>query len=302
MSKRRKGHQSVHHQVPTLRQLAQHAVHTASGRPVIRPRHWPNVQPRTMDTTMSEATSNKRKREGAEQVGQGLEVTVPRNVPHLYNNTYTVRLTYADNFRHDIAQNGSASAAQTFRMNSIYDPDITGTGHQPILRDLWASQYDYYAVLLCDYKIRMYNAHGESVTFTAVGTNAQKIGAVNVSLLKCTTNAADYSASGLIHPIAEQKNVETRFLVPEDYTEFSGSLTQGDFMVDAKDADSDPTWTAVGSNPAIARSFGYVISPAQWAGLTGVSEVPYSSIQVQVIIDYTVQFTQMNQSLRAISS
>ena len=251
---------------------------------------------------MSDATSNKRKREGAEQVGQGLEVTVPRNVPHLYNNTYTVRLTYADNFRHDIAQNGSASASQTFRMNSIYDPDITGTGHQPILRDLWASQYDYYAVLLCDYKIRMYNAHSEAVTFTAAGTNAQKIGCVNVSLLKCTTNASDYSASGLVYPMAEQKNVETRFLIPDDYTEFSGSLTQGDFMLDAKDADSDPTWTAVGSNPTIARSFGYVISPAQWAGITGVSETPYSSIQVQVIIDYTVQFTQMNQSLRAISS
>lgn len=259
------------------------------------------------DTVMSEARSagtqtNKRKREGAEQVGQGLEVTVPRNVPHLYNNTYTVRLTYADNYRHDIAQNGSASASQTFRMNSIYDPDITGTGHQPILRDLWASQYDYYAVLQCDYKIRMYNAHGEAVTFTAVGTNAQKIGCVNVSLLKCTTNAADYSASGLVYPIAEQKNVETRFLIPEDYTEFSGSLTQGDFMVDAKDADSDPTWTAVGSNPTIARSFGYVISPAQYTGLTGVNETPYSSIQVQVIIDYIVQFTQMNQSLRAIAS
>lgn len=261
------------------------------------------------DTVMSEARSvgtqtNKRSRlaDAAEQVGQGLLVTVPRNVPHLFNNTYTVKLSYADNFRHDIAQNGSASASQTFRMNSIFDPDITGTGHQPLLRDLWASQYDYYTVLECEYKIRMYNAHGDSVTYTAVGTSAQKIGAVNVTMLLQTTNASDYSANGSVYPIAEQKNTVTRFLVPEDFTEFSGTLTQGDFMVDAKDADSDPTWTAVGSNPSIARSFGYVISPAQWTGLVGVNELAYSAIQVQVLIDYTVQFTQLTQALRVAPS
>lgn len=263
-----------------------------------------------MDTPMSESrstgtqTSNKRARlaDAAEQVGQGLQVTVPRNVPHLFNNTYTVKLSYADNYRHDIAQNGGASAVQTFRMNSIFDPDITGTGHQPLLRDLWASQYDYYAVLECEYKIRMYNAHGDSVTYTAVGTSAQKIGAVNVSLLKMTTNSSDYSANGLVYPIAEQKNVETRFLIPEDFTEFSGTLTQGDFILDAKDSDSDPTWTAVGSNPSIARSFGYVISPAQYTALVGVNELAYSAIQVQVLIDYTVQFTQLTQALRVAAS
>lgn len=258
---------------------------------------------------MSESRStgtqtNKRSRlaDAAEQVGQGLAVTIPKSVPHLWNNTYTVRLTYADNYRHDVAISGAASAVQTFRMNSIFDPDITGTGHQPLLRDLWASQYDYYAVLQCDYKIRMYNAFSDSVTFTAVGTSAQKVGSLNVSLLKQTTNASDYTSNGLVYPIAEQKNVETRFLIPDDATEFVGSLTQGDFILDAKDSDSDPTWTAVGSNPTIARSFGYVITPAQWTGLVGVSETPYASVQVQVIIDYTVQFTQMNQTLRVAAS
>lgn len=259
-----------------------------------------------MDTPMSESrstgtqTSNKRARlaDAAEQVGAGAQIVVPRSVPHLFNDKFTVRLSYADNYRHDIAQNGSASAVQTFRMNSIFDPDITGTGHQPLFRDVWASQYDYYAVIECSYKIRMYNAHGEAVTFTAVGTNSQKIGAVNVSLLKQTTNSSDYTTGGLVYPIAEQKNVETRFLIPEDFTEFSGTLTQGDFVIDAKDSDSDPTWTAVGSNPSIARSFGYVISPAQYTTLVGVSETPYSTIQVQVLIDYIVQFTQVAASLR----
>lgn len=93
-----------------------------------------------MDSEMSESasvstqTSNKRSRsdaaDGATEVGSGLGVTIPRSVPHLYNNNYTVKLTYADNYRH--AVNYGNAAKQVFRMNSIFDPDYTGTGHQPM--------------------------------------------------------------------------------------------------------------------------------------------------------------------------
>ena len=257
-----------------------------------------------MDTAMSESTSNKRQRSGPEQVGNGLDVTVPRNVPHLYNNNYTVKLTYADNFKHDIAINGSASTAQVFRMNSIFDPDVTGTGHQPVMRDLWASQYDYYTVIQADYKLRFYNASFDSITYTAVGTSAQRPSCVNVTHVLGTTNSADITtpANGFIYPQAEMKNTVTELLTPEGYIEFKGSLTPGDFVVDAKDADSDNTWVAVGSNPAVPRFFGYILSPAYWTTFTGQSETLMACIQVQVIIDYTVQFTQMNQSLRSISS
>ena len=261
------------------------------------------------DSEMGESTTSrttgtsKRLASAAEQVGQGLAVTVPRSVPHLYNNTYTVKLTYADNFRHDVAQNGSAGGTQFFRMNSIFDPDQTGTGHQPIMRDLWASQYDYYAVLQCDYTMRFYNASYDGVTFTAAGTNSQRIGSVNLAFLR-TTNSAEFASlnNGLAYPMLEAKNVSPYMINPEETLELTGSLTQGDFMLDAKDADSDPTWTSVGSNPAISRHFGYILSPCQWTGLVGVNETPYTSIIVQVVIDYTVQFTQMNQTLRNVSS
>ena len=242
--------------------------------------------------------------DAVQQVGQGLQLTVPKSVPHSYNNNYTVKLTYADNYRHDIAQSGSASTYQAFRMSGIFDPDRTGVGHQPFFRDMWASQYDYFSVIQCDYKIRLYNAFADPVTFTAVGTSAQRIGAINATMFLGTTNPADITtpANGVIYPAAEMKNTITELLVPEEKIEFNGSLTQGDFIPDAKDADSDQTWIAVGSNPTIDRIFGYVLSPAQWTGLVGASETPYTSVIVQVIIDYTVQFTQVNQSLRSVSS
>jgi len=191
-----------------------------------------------------------------------------------------------------------------FRMNSIFDPDYTGTGHQPFFRDMWASQYDYYTVIQCDYVIRLFNANFDAVTFTAVGTSSQRIGAVNVVHALGTTNAADVTAAanGLLYPAAEMKNCSTSLLVPEDTIELRGSLTQGDFILDAKDADSDATWTAVGSSPSVGRVFGYIISPTQWTGLVGVNETPYSSIVAQVILNYTVQFTQVSQALRSVSS
>lgn len=304
MSKRRRGNRhQVFSQVPTLASLAQHAHNLNTGRRTLRPFRAGRVN---MDTTMQESgPSAKRQRGGEEQVGQGLQVTVPRAVPHLYNNSYTVKLTYADNYRHDISQNGTAGSYQHFNMNSIFDPDSTGTGHQPLMRDLWASQYDYYAVIQCDYKIRLWNAAAEAVTYTAAGTNAQLIGCVNVVQTLGTTNVSDISgpaAAGPIYPAAEMKNTVTHFLPPGELLELNGSLTQGDFLVDAKDADTDSTWTANGSNPAVLRKFGYSISPAQWAAIVGVSELPVSAIIAQAVLEYTVQFTQMNQSLRSSAS
>lgn len=54
---------------------------------------------------------------------------------------------------------GSLTAAagvvtsQTFRANSIHDPDFTNTGHQPLYHDQWAAIYDQYVVLGSQIKV-----------------------------------------------------------------------------------------------------------------------------------------------------
>ena len=48
--------------------------------------------------TTSTQTGSGAAKQGANEVGKGLQVTIPRAIPHGYNNNYTVRLTYADSF------------------------------------------------------------------------------------------------------------------------------------------------------------------------------------------------------------
>lgn len=246
----------------------------------------------------TDGTASSTLQDGASEAGKGLEVTVPRSVPHCYNNNYTVRLTYADSLRHEL--NYSSAATQIFRTNSIYDPDYTNVGHQPLMRDLWSSQYDYYTVIACDYEIHLYNGAVDSLTWTSSGTYANRIGCCQATLMR-TTNVNDIQGTN-VYPIAEMKNSTTKFLVPENTVVFKGTLTPGDFIVDAKDSDSDSTWTAVGANPTVGRYLGYQLTSSQQAALTGQNKTPVIAVTAYIKLDYIVQFTQVNQSLRAYPS
>lgn len=268
-----------------------------------------------MDTEMESGrsigtqTSNKRARtdaeEGAEEVGSGLQVTrPPRAIPHVYNNNYTVKLTYADSYQMSIPITGTGGYdSRIWQVNSLYDPDYTTTGHQPFGRDLWASMYDYYAILACDYDIEVYNACQEALTWTGVGSSPQRIGAVAITLIPTTTTGDITSlGTGTMFPAAEAKNTVTRVLAPEQTISMKGTLTPGDFIVDAKDADSDTTWTAQGSNPVVGRYLGLIANRLNTNTLAGVNRVGYAVLQIYCKLNFTVQFTQVNPTLRNASS
>lgn len=50
-------------------------------------------------------------------------------------------------FQRHVNQAPGIQAANQFKINSLYDFDLTGVGHQPLGRDTWAGIYDYYKVL-----------------------------------------------------------------------------------------------------------------------------------------------------------
>lgn len=251
----------------------------------------------SMDT---QASTNAATQTEVQEIGMGNQVvTPPRYVPHLFNDHYTVKLTYTDTFQHDI--DPGYGSGQTFRMNSIYDCDYTGGGHQPNQRDVWANLYDYYTVLACEYEITMYNGGITTTAYTASDGPGHRLGSV-IAFVNHSTDEGDIQNGNKVYPIGETKNVQDKFLQPDSCEVFRGRLTPGDFQLDAKDSDSDGTWTAVGANAAIARYFGYRIIPALQGTVTGQNQTPSTMIHTYVKIHYTVQFAQYNPGVRQISS
>lgn len=310
MSKRRKTSSGPHHQVPSLQSLALAAVRRNEGRHFkhnLRTtsqgiRRIITMADSDMGESRTSSTQTSAAKEGAKQVGQGLQVTVPRNIPHAYNNNFTVRLTYSDcvNLTFSAA---AGSASRTLSMNSIYDPDYSGAGHQPHMRDLWASQYDYYAVLSATYHIEAYNCADDMIGYTTVGANTQKVcGCIATVIPTTSTSDIANATNGLPFPSVEMKNTRSKWLLPDRSIVFEGTLTPGDFIVDAKNQNSDNTWTAVGSNPAVQRYLGIIFNSNNSTSFGGATEPPFTNIQLWYTIDYDVQFTQLNASLRGATS
>lgn len=66
-----------------------------------------------------------------------------------------VRMKYATEVT--ITPSASSMAVHTFRANSIFDPDLTGVGHQPLSRDQYALLYNTYRVLSAKIKVTPLN-------------------------------------------------------------------------------------------------------------------------------------------------
>ena len=250
-------------------------------------------------------TTNSSLANAIDEIGAGLQVAVPRAVPNAWNDRFTVELDYVDQYRSELAFGTPYS--QLWRVTSIFDPDYTGTGHQPFGRDLWASMYNYYSVIKCDYELHIMNLYQDSTTYTGAGASSNILAAISADL-NHSTSAADF---GLPYPTsAEAKGVQHKILPPvyrfvdgnSAAVSFKGSLTSGDFRTEAKDMDSDTTWTAIGANPAIARFLGITLNSIIPSAPAGLSETTVFPFLMEVKLRYTVQFAEVNTTTRTTGS
>lgn len=107
--------------------------------------------------------------------------TIPRNIPLSgLPKTLPVRLKYVEMV--PLNAGAGTPATYVFSANGMYDPNITGTGHQPKGFDQWLSLYRHYTVLSSKIK----------VTPASSGSTSSLIGFVyGVTLTSSTT---DFSA------------------------------------------------------------------------------------------------------------
>jgi len=99
-----------------------------------------------------------------------------------FPNTKTVNLRYVTDFNLD--PGATSSAVRVFRANSIFDPDYTGIGHQPMYRDNYAAIYERYQVN---------HAH---ITFIATSSSGVVNTAVPITAGGTTTTVSEYYAAG----------------------------------------------------------------------------------------------------------
>jgi len=90
----------------------------------------------------------------------------------------TVNLKYAESFQ--LTSTYGATAAHNFRTNSAFDPNQSGTGHQPLGFDQWSSFYNHYIVLRSSIR----------VTFTSAAANTSGL-IVGVYISDDTTVSGD---------------------------------------------------------------------------------------------------------------
>lgn len=67
---------------------------------------------------------------------------------------YITKMKYSEAF----ALSAGVAWSQVMNLNSIYDPNATGTGHQPYGHDQLLPIYNRYRVISCSYVINCYNA------------------------------------------------------------------------------------------------------------------------------------------------
>jgi hypothetical protein len=111
--------------------------------------------------------TKRKRRNGAPRKRQG-SPDQSGNVVRLYRNpragpfptTYPAELHYSDIF--EFATSIGTVVYQKFRANSLYDPDETGTGHQPLYFDSLAALYSKYRVTKVRYAVRLAPPNSDS--------------------------------------------------------------------------------------------------------------------------------------------
>lgn len=108
--------------------------------------------------------SSKRARTARSRNKMGWKLSKQLSMPGLSNrnhifgfpDTLYTKLRYFEEIRIDVSS--GALNTYLFRTNSIYDPNYTGTGHQPLYRDELAAIYDHYSVVASKIKVRFVNS------------------------------------------------------------------------------------------------------------------------------------------------
>jgi len=198
------------------------------------------------------------------------KVSVPRLIdmsPHVYGfpQQLVAKLRYCDTMT--LSPSSGSLVKQVFRLNSVFDPDLSGVGHQPLYRDTFAAIYDQYAVI------------STRIVVTIVNTGSVPI--------HCGCLVEDDSTSSTSYTTLMEQSTGQHKLVPAQ----AGSLSSHTFTYDwdckrhlGIDPFASETYkTAVGSNPTEESDFLVWLQPVDLAS----SMTNYINVEMDMVVLWT---------------
>jgi len=178
---------------------------------------------------------------------------------------YSTKLIYFQSQRFNNTATPAVAAMQVFRANSLFDPDLSGGGHQPLGRDTMASLYDEYFVWKC--KI--------TVTFVNYSNAIAPICGININNDATVRSAGDY---------IENQNTKYLVLAKDDAGPCTGTLSYWVDMIDFTGKQLSDLSSAMSTTP----------SEQVYFSIFGIDTLGTTAIDVNVItrIEYYATFTE----------
>ena len=219
-------------------------------------------------------------------------------VPKAYQNEIIVRLPYCYHSSLNISQ---GMTANQYKVNSIYDPDLTGVSgnFQPTGRDTWAGIYNYYKVLETKiwYQFGLLQTIGGQTDYLNAGADGLPV--MVGGMLDITANPPSGYVQWLNAAELGQANRQQIFSPIEFVSPLAGQNKICDismswnptlFETAILDQSTKDTWTPVGSDPDALEYFSALV---QHNGQVASGKGSW----FRVHIEYMVSFKQVNRTL-----
>lgn len=130
----------------------------------------------------------------------------------------------------------------TFRLNSTFDPDETGVGHQPKGRDVMAGIYNDYTVTGCKYNVQFVSASSAKQLVGCLITTNATLGATFDSQNEIMETKSPYNKKRMLYSTTDSVKQEKVGIV--------GYVPMSKFALATQGSLSDQFTTGVGANPA----------------------------------------------------
>lgn len=214
--------------------------------------------------------TSRAKKVANKDIGRAKRLSVI-NAP--LSRTLKAQMLYTSNQGITLVSVGSNPGTHVFSLNSLFDPDFTGAGHQPRGYDQLMLMYDHYTVINCKVRIDAHN-------------NEANRGAYIIATVRdsgtTSNNFTDYTESlnsqwkilGVEASGSADKNIMLN-INPNEFLGRSHSL-------------ADPDLKGGATSSPIEQAFLHV------SGM-GIDQFTACSINVMVTLEYTVILTEPKQ-------